>query len=94
MDQPGSSYIRVRNLHNEGQFGVGNQSTSHIEGLWSHLKEKIKKTHHVIPAKNIIKFIREAEYKYLIRNKNYEEKIKDFFECFKCISDVKDVEFE
>ena len=42
----------------------------------------------------IIKFIREAEYKYLIRNKNYEEKIRDFFECFKCVSDVEDIEFE
>lgn len=77
-----------------GNFSVGSQSTSHIVGLWRHLKERIKKTYHIIPAKNIIIFIREVEYKYLIRNKNYEEKIRDFFECLKYITDVEDVEFE
>ena len=42
LDHPGSKYIRI--VHNNGavDFGFGFISTSHIEGLWSHLKEKNK----------------------------------------------------
>ena len=93
LDEAGSGFIRNRNVHNEGHFGLGNQSTSYIEQLWSHLKDKIKKTYNVIPCKNIIKFIREAEYKFILRNKCYDEKIRDFFECYKCVNDVKDIVF-
>ena len=35
-------------------------------------------------------FIKEAEYKYNIRDKNYEAKIMDFFECFKLLENVSD----
>lgn len=41
-----------------------------------------------------MKFIKEAEYKYLNRTKNYEDKIRDFFGCIKLIKDVEDVNFE
>ena len=27
-------------------------------------------------------FIKEAEYKYIIKEKSYDEKSKEFFECF------------
>jgi len=68
------------------------QSTSHIESIWGILKHKIKITYNVIPSKNIIHFIREAEYKHKLRNKSYDEKISDFFECWKLLIDLKDVE--
>lgn len=94
LNAPDSGYIRYSHIHNLGPFGFGFQSTSHIEGLWNHLKKKIKKIYHIIPNKNIMKFIREAEYKYINRTNNYDEKIKDFFDCIKLIKDLDDLQFE
>lgn len=42
FDEAGSGFIINRNVHNEGHFGLGNQSYSYIEQLWSHLNEKLK----------------------------------------------------
>ena len=64
MNRPNSGYIHISHNHSNGIFGLGAQSTSHIEGLWSILKNKIKSSYHVIPTKNIIHFIREAEFKF------------------------------
>ena len=52
------------------------------------LKLKIKSTYNVIPFKNRFYFIREAEYKYKIRAKSCDEKLKDFFERRKLILDL------
>ena len=57
------------------------------------LKNKIKKTYHNIPSKNFIRFLKQSEWKYINRNKTYEQKIKEFFDC-NFIQNVKDVEFE
>jgi hypothetical protein len=38
-------------------------------------------TYHNIPLKNILRFIKEANIKIILK-KNNEEKIKDFFEFF------------
>ena len=37
------------------------------------LKEKIKSTYHVLLNKNIIRLLREAEFKFNIRDKNADE---------------------
>ena len=47
----------------------------------------------MIPHKNYIPFVREAEYRYKIRNKRGLDKIKDFFECYRLIDDVSGVNF-
>ena len=54
LDEAGSGFIRNRNVHNEGHFGLGNQSTSYIEQLWSHLKDKIKKLIMLYPVKILL----------------------------------------
>ena len=92
LDYPNSGYIHYSHNHGAGAFGIGMQSTAHIESIWGILKHKIKSTYNVIPSKNIIHFIREAEYKHKLRNKSYDEKISDFFECWKLLIDLKDVE--
>ena len=38
----------------------------------------------------MLHFIREAEFKFNITGKTRAEKIKEFFDSFKCIMDVKD----
>lgn len=42
-----------------------------------------KKTYRIIPSKNFVSYLREAEWKYLNLGKIYDEKIKEFFNCFK-----------
>ena len=38
-------------------------------------------TYNIIPSINTIKFVREAEFKYKIRNLSDEAKIRELFEC-------------
>ena len=56
------------------------------------IKGIIKSSYYSIPQKFIMYFICEAEYKIKIKNKSDSDKLKDFFECFKFLSDVKDVD--
>ena len=39
-------------------------------------------------------FIREAEYKYKLKDKNFDEKMNDLFEIWKFLLDVDEVEIE
>ncbi len=61
--------------------------------MWSILKNKIKSTYHVIPTKNIIHFIREAEFKFKNREKNYIDMLKEFFSCYDYIENVEANQF-
>lgn len=94
LDQANSGYGHDTHNHGHGDFGFDLNLTSSIESLWSSLKSKIKKTYHNIPSKNFIRFLKESEWKYINRNKAYEQKIKEFFDCFNFLQNVKDVEFE
>ena len=40
-----------------------------------------------------MKFLREAEFKYKLRDKHYDEKMNDLFEIWKILN-VEDVEIE
>ena len=94
MDSNDSGYTHVNNNHSIGNFGMGVQSSALIEGLWNIIKSKIKSTFHIIPQKNVLHFIREEEYKYIILSKNYDEKIGDFLACYQYILDVSDVNIQ
>ena len=87
-----SNYEHITTNHLIGNFGAGLRSSSHIEVIWNVLKSKIKSTYRAIPHKNFLNFLREAEFKYIIRNKKYNDRIKEFFECCKLINDVADSE--
>lgn len=95
MNRPNSGYIHISHNHGRENFGLGEESTSHIEGLWSILKGKIKSTYKVISSKykNIILFISEAEFKFKNRDKNYIGIIKEFFSCYDYIENVKANQF-
>lgn len=71
-----------------GQFGLGLHSASHIEVILGILNQNIKTIYNVIPSKNIIHFINEIEFKYIIKNKNFDDKIKEFFSCYKLLCDI------
>lgn len=86
LDYPNYWYTHFSHNHGAAPFGIGMQSTSQVESIWGILKHKIKRTYNVIPSKNIIRFLREAEYKHKLRNKS------DFFECWQLLIDLKEVE--
>ena len=65
-----------------------------IESLLNALKCKIKQIYRIISSKNFVSYLREAEWKYLNKDKSYEGKIKEFFSCFKFLNDVNDVKLE
>ena len=43
LDRPHSNYYHIVHSHSVGDFGNGDESTTHIESLWSSLKYLIKK---------------------------------------------------
>ena len=88
-----SSYNHITHIHGGGDFGFGIQSTSHIESLWAIIKAKIKATYKVIPNVNLMKFLKEAEFKYILKDKSVEEKISSIFESFQLIQNLSDVDF-
>ena len=61
--------------------------------MWSILKGKIKSIYYVIPTKNIIHFIPEAEFKFKNREKNYIDILKEFFSCYDYIENVEANQF-
>ena len=56
-----SGYRRYEHIHGHNDFGRGQESTSHIEGVWAQLKTEIKSTYKMIPSFNLLFFIKEAE---------------------------------
>ena len=58
------------------------------EWLKEHLEQELSLRH----IQNL--FIREAEYKYKLKDKNFDEKMNDLFEIWKFLLDVDDVEIE
>ena len=74
--------------HGHGDFGLGIDSTSHVEQLWSHLKSIIKNLYYSIPHKNFITFIREAELRHNISNYTNERKFGEILDIIKYISDL------
>ncbi len=93
LNSESSGYHHITHVHMNGIFGQGIQSSSHIEAIWNIIKSKIKSIYQVIPHKNFMQFFGEAEYRYKIRNKSSVDKIKDFFECYRLIDNLADVEF-
>ena len=67
LDDANSGYTHISNNHHNGIFGIGLQSTSHIEAIWNIIKNKIKNIYYVIPNKHFLQFFREAEYCFKIR---------------------------
>ena len=67
------NYTHERHNHGAVDFGFGAHSTSHIESLWSYLKEIITKIYGITPQKNFILFLKETELRYNLRDKSKDE---------------------
>ena len=93
----GKKYRRLQSdvhFHGGGDFGFGLHSTSTIESLWHAIKVKMQTTYRTIPSLNFVSYCREDEWKYINKDKSYQEKIEEFFDCVKFLNDVCDVKLE
>jgi hypothetical protein len=90
-DDPSSVYTHSMYNHQQGNFGQGIDSTSHVEQLWAHLKHIIKSIYYVIPTEYFVLFLREYEF----RRNNIENKniINDFEEIYEYIYDLYQTDF-
>ena len=77
------NYTHERHNHGAGDFGYGLHSTSHIENLWANLKQIITKIDGIMPQKNFILFLKEAELRNNLRNKSKNEIFNSLKEYFK-----------
>ena len=78
--------------HGEGDFGMRNSSTSHIESLCHQLKSKIKHIYNSNPVFNFLYYLREAEWMIKYPTLNSDQKINEFFSSFVWCQNTSDVE--
>ena len=86
ISEPNSGYYHITHVHGHGQFGYGDESTSHIEQLWSVLKELFRRIYVTIPCLYFTLFLKEIEWRYLISNKTDEAKINELVALFDYVS--------
>lgn len=78
ISQPNSGFHHIIHNHGHGQFGYADESTSHIEQLWSRLKGLFKRIYVSITGEHFILFLREIEWRITLSLKNDEEKSKNY----------------
>ena len=72
-----------------GDFGIGTDSTSHIEQLWAHLKNIIKNIYHTIPNENFVLFLRESEFRRNINLLSLNERWEEIFNALNYVKNLK-----
>lgn len=93
-----SGYSRIGHVHDLHDFGYGIESTSHVESIWSQLKQEIKSIYYIIPMHNFLYYLKECEWRIKTKVLSNEQKIEDFFEMYNLIKtvgseDLKDEDF-
>ena len=83
-----SGYIHSTHTHSLGNFGRGDESTSHIEQLWHHLKLIIKKIYNMIQKKHFIYFLRESEFRRNLSFLSYEGKWESIYDTLNYIKNL------
>lgn len=60
LNNHNSGYNHISFIHGQGNWGYGLQSTSHIESVWSFLKNNIRDMYLCIQKKGIYYFLKES----------------------------------
>lgn len=82
VDPPNSVYYRYRHIHGQNDFGLGIESTRHVESILSQLKMEILSTYKSIPGYNFLYYLKEAEWKIKNENLNFNTKLDYFMEMY------------
>ena len=79
--------------HGAGDFWFSTHSTSHIEVLWAELKKEFNKIYGLIPMKNFIYFLREVEFRVIVKKMGDEKKMNTFKQLVKKVYDICNFKF-
>ena len=85
LNNPANGYIHHTYNHARGNFGTGLDSTSRIESVWSELKSKITKIYNSIQSTNFIYFLRELEFRRIIKSWIINQNIEQFGIALSCV---------
>jgi len=88
MDNPNSGYHRIIHIHGHHDFGHGDESTSHIEGVWADLKRIISRFYVSVKSCNFIYFAKEAEMRKKTSNLSIDKKLDNIKFIFNHISNT------
>jgi len=87
LNAANSGYIHSIHVHGHNDFGLGFDSTSHVESVWGILKHELKSLNTTIRYHIFLFFLRESEFKHKYRTLSNEKKIEKFCECYNLIKD-------
>jgi transposase-like protein len=76
-----SGYNHIQYNHSAGHFGV----TSRIEGIWGELKHSLKKIYSTIRSINFVYFLREIEYRRMLKPFSKDAKMKNIAMIFSSV---------
>ena len=93
LDYDDSLYTQEEHNHGADNFGHGLNSTSHIEGVWSWIKSKIKLLYRIIPYNHYIYFIKECEFRFMLSQLNNKQKEKFFCKILKYVYNLNSFNF-
>ena len=88
LDDANSGYIHHVHNHGHGDFGIGFDSTSHIEQIWGRLKNLIKNIYYSIPHDHFVLYIREAEFRRAFKMLPKEKRVAEIYTVFNYIGNL------
>ena len=86
MNAANSGFNRIIHIHGHHDFGHGDESTSHIESVWSDLKRLLSRAYVAVKSENFIYFLKECEWRKKNSHLNFNDKIRNLQEIFIHIS--------
>ena len=92
MNNIHSGYNRIIQIHENHDFGHGEESTSHIESVWSNLKCLLSKFYVSVKSENFIYFVKECKWMKKYANLDSSQKLAELQYIFIHISNI--VEFK
>ena len=76
-DDDNSGFHRIIHIHGHHDFCHGDESTSHIESVWSDLKRLLSKAYVVVKSENFIYFLKDCEWRKKTSHLNLNDKIRN-----------------
>lgn len=83
-----SGFNRIIHIHGHHDFDHGDDSTSHIESVWSDLKRLLSRAYVAGKSENLIFFLKECEWSKKNSHLNFSDKIKNLQEIFIHIANI------
>ena len=83
-----NNYIHSVHSHGHGDFGYGQENSSHIETIWGNLKS-IKNLYYQVPSDNFILFLCEEEFRRPLSGFSDIKKCSEFMDVLNYIANME-----